>query len=347
MTLRNLLYCALLVIGAGCIDQFEKSTFYEPTSILVVDGTIDNDPAPDRIVLTYALTFSSTTSIIYVEGASVSLSGSDGTFLNLQEETTGVFLTPAGFKGIEGVNYQLEIMLENGKRYRSENVTIPPSIAIDTLRPEVATIIATDPLTQLPTPKESIMVYLSVNSPETDQKYFRWRIEETHEEYFPLDPDPCYFSERPREFLVVGSTENTVGDVITDLPLRFVPKEKLFTRYSILVEQFTLSKKAYLYWEAIYNQRKRTGSIFDPPPTSVEGNMVCVTDPSELVLGFFAGAGKSSKRLFVRPLDFPGFLQAADTVREECSPQPGAEPAAHCYECTLLQGRTRIRPNFW
>jgi hypothetical protein len=84
---------------------------------------------------------------------------------------------------------------------------------------------------------------------------------------------------------------------------------RLGARYSLLVKQFAISKAYYEYLRQLEEINQTTGSLFDPIPNEVIGN-VHPSDGRDIpVLGYFHVAGQSSLRTFVNYLDLPpGFF---------------------------------------
>src|SRR5690606_38038743 len=75
--------------------------------------------------------------------------------------------------------------------------------------------------------------------------------------------------------------------------------EKLTVRYSMLVSQYAISKEAYEFYEIMKNNTEKMGSVFDPQPSLVRGNITCTTDPGEIVVGFIDCSVSSSQRIFI------------------------------------------------
>jgi len=117
------------------------------------------------------------------------------------------------------------------------------------------------------------------------------------------DPDlmyRCWQSYVPTN-IMIGSTARLSEDIIYNYPLSFIPDDswKLQSRYSILVKQRALSKGAYDYLENMKKNSEQLGSIFDPQPSTSNGNIHCVTDSQEPVLGYIYSSTIVQKRLFI------------------------------------------------
>ena len=74
------------------------------------------------------------------------------------------------------------------------------------------------------------------------------------------------------------------------------------------VSQLNYTREAYQFWKRYQDQLNRTGSILDPLPAAIEGNIYNVANPNELALGYFSAAANFKKRLtidVVEPLELP------------------------------------------
>ena len=90
-------------------------------------------------------------------------------------------------------------------------------------------------------------------------------------------------------------------DRVARLPLHFISNEsdRLAERYSILVNQYSLNEDEYNYWEKLQNISEEVGSLYDITPSSIPGNIFCIEDPAEQVLGYFSVSAKTSKRTYI------------------------------------------------
>jgi hypothetical protein len=99
----------------------------------------------------------------------------------------------------------------------------------------------------------------------------------------------------------IGTSVRLSQDRIREAPLLFtrLPSVKFNYQYSILVRQYAQTPEAYQYWETLKKNTENIGSLFDPLPTQLTGNITCLTDPREPVLGFVSAASVAEKRIFI------------------------------------------------
>jgi hypothetical protein len=110
----------------------------------------------------------------------------------------------------------------------------------------------------------------------------------------------CWHTEKVYSFFI----ENTMAlsePRLTNYPLSFVDTKtrRLSIRYSLLVDQYTISAGAYQYWNAVKEQNTETGGLYTRQPYQLRGNVYNTSDNNEQVLGYFMVAGVSQKRIFV------------------------------------------------
>ena len=69
--------------------------------------------------------------------------------------------------------------------------------------------------------------------------------------------------------------------------------------YSIMINVRGLSAPARAYLENMRSNANGTGDLFSPTPSEMRGNISCVTDPQEQVVGYVSVCKRSSHRIFV------------------------------------------------
>jgi hypothetical protein len=86
------------------------------------------------------------------------------------------------------------------------------------------------------------------------------------------------------------------------------------------------------------DQLTRTGSIFDPLPAPVEGNIFLKSNPNKLALGYFGASAVSRKRLVIVEGN-EAKMQRIEVSSQVFIPTGG---------CTLVfPGTTTFKPSGW
>jgi hypothetical protein len=73
-----------------------------------------------------------------------------------------------------------------------------------------------------------------------------------------------------------------------------------------------LTEDAFNYWSTLKKTSESLGSIFDPQPAQLRSNILCVTTPSEPVIGYVSGTTSERKRIFISRADLPGSYYSSE-----------------------------------
>ncbi len=344
----------ILLLLTACIDPFEIGEDLQGTPLLVVDGKITNQAGPHQVALRYSSTTLDGFESPAISGAQVTITNQEGQEIILTEAEPGVYYSDESIRGQAGDTYQLHITLPDGKRYASQPETMPAVTAIDSLYAVVESRTALSTLNTL-VDRWGLQIYVNSGSNSTMPGFYRWEWEDTYQIASPLTlpppsslPSTCWLSSRGLRDINIASTQRLARDVVERQPITFVSKRgfKLQVRYSILVRQYSLSRNTYTYWSRIKEQIEGAGSVFDPPPAQIAGNIYHVDDQNEIVLGYFQASSVTERRFFIRRSEVPQQPGGPVNAFPECQ-GVGAEPSPYCYDCSLVSGATTERPSFW
>jgi hypothetical protein len=313
---KTALYTLLIfLIAAGCREEYKSPAVLRETNFLVVEGVINVGSDTTFIVLTRSRKLIDSVNIIVERNAQVFVEVQNGPRIQLQPYTTdGTYYAP-GLNLSADKLCRLYIKTRN-KEYISDYVPVKQTPAIESVYAK----------------KENGNIQISLNTKDPQNKtiYYRWDYEETWEFKSPLsstvifDPvDSIIVPRKPDEYfltcwaseksgaILVNSSLGASQDVISAQPMSLITpanSEKLSVRYSILVKQYALTKEAFQYWNVIKKNSEQVGSIFDPLPSQQFGNIRCITDPSEPVIGFVSASTIFQKRFFINKNDVDPWL---------------------------------------
>ena len=347
-----LLSCLALL--TTCIDRINLDETLSGEPLLVVDGLMTNADEPYRVILSYTSSSLKTYQGDTLSGAEVYITDEAGNRADLSEVGNGEYETnPSQFRGAVGNTYQLHIIAPDGKAYESLPETMPAVPSIDSLYFEVDSE-PFETTTGTVLQDWGLRFYLNTGVGEDRAGYYRWSWQETYEFMAPftrpaqLRTPVCYRSGTRARYLNIATTQDLSTDLIRRWEINFVKKSglQLQRRYSLLVKQYALTERAYVFWENVRELQTDAGSVFAPPPSPIPGNVLSVSNSQEQVLGYFQVSSVTEKRVFVR--------------RDEVPPSPGPSPgstsgcvegdpeaADYCYDCTLTFGATTEVPSFW
>jgi hypothetical protein len=307
---RILIY-SLLISAVSCLEPYNPPAINEEIDILVVDGHINAADGTASVQLSKASPLSAVnTASIPEPNATVQVEDENGSIYTLVEEANGNYkLTNAAFT--LSMKYRLSILTDREHKYLSDYIELEQSPPIDSIT------------WRLNDEQDGINIYINTHGDEaSNSPYYQWTFVETWEytavypvfgralngEVVPLIVDPyrCWISKSSTEIKIASSKQLT-EDIIRDYHLISIPKgsQKTSRRYSILVQQRTLSKDAYDFWTQLKKTTENLGSLFDPLPAQVLGNIHRVDGSDEPVLGYFDGGRVAEKRVFINARDLP------------------------------------------
>jgi hypothetical protein len=362
----------LALFSGSCITKFIPETD-EDQNMLIVEGLITNDVEPSTIRLSLSMPLGKKAVIRPLKGCNVFVTDDIGGTLYFPESPTpGTYKSGSG--GIIGRKYTLHIrtnnIITNNYSYESIPMEMKAVPQIDSIYYEKIKIADKTPWSPL---KQGAQIYLDTHDPTGTCKFYRWDYNETWEFRLPYSVPKnniCWISNNTT-VINIKNTSVFSEDRISHYPLNFVSNEtdRLKVKYSILVNQFSLNEDEFDYWQKLQNVVQDVGSLYDIIPSSVSGNVTCVEDPGQKVLGYFSVSAKSSKRLFIKDL-FSGIVNLysecpADTIYGSSPEISGlditawileqnlyAQPAytvitniRGCADCTVRG--TIVEPYFW
>ncbi len=368
-------FCLLLLLCVGaCRDRYNPPAVSINSSYLVVEGYL-NGNGITTIRLTRTFKLADTARVIVEQNAQLRIESNGGQTYPLIAKGNGVY-EAAQTSFDPDRQYRLYIRTSANKEYVSDYVaykTTPPIDSINWKRNS-----------------DGVQLYVNTHDDQNKTIYYRWDYDETWEYhsafYSNLDyknhaivrRDPnvnifyCWGNDNSTRILL-GSSAKLVKDVIFMSPVTLIPNasEMLSVRYSIQMRQYALSDKGYQYWQNIQKNTENLGSIFDPQPSEITGNIHSLSNPSELVIGYISAGTVQSKRIFISNSDVGswGFNSGCEQyfvpnirdslefflgpganspINEAMSPTgaPGYNYASiGCIDCRLRG--TNVKPTFW
>jgi hypothetical protein len=279
----------------SCLDKIDVPLRQE-TQKMVVEGLITNDPKFVTLKISQTTSFGTSNSIVPLKGAYVEVrsSTSEVTVFRPSPDDVG-FYRPNNkqWAGKEGVSYSIYIALPDGRIFQSVPQKMPSAVPVESLD-----------ATFQESPSAGFQASASFKDPVETENYYRWTASGFHI--------------RRSTGVVIGFggsrccnrcwvlKEETSINLFSDLLVNgssvknrpvFLSPFYAIGNHLIEVQQFTISKDAYLFWTRYKDQQQRTGTIFDPLPASLTGNVVNTTNPQDVALGFFEVSGISRKRI--------------------------------------------------
>lgn len=298
---RCLLWGMLLATLSGCIEPVNLP-IRQTERRLVVEGLITDEPPPYPIKLTYSGNLSRSLLIpdeLAINGAVVTVEDNLGNQTQLVQDPLNLafyWLRDDRLRGVPGRTYTLRLTLPDGSRYVSQPEMLAPVPPIERLYGEYQ---ESDRNT---TQFNKYLVFIDTKDPGNSANFYRWQAMC----YMPIwtGRDPLRAIGRIIYAPFYGTLTNVLSDQIINgnrIAGRLVlnpPLLGLGAQY-VEVRQYSLSREAYQYWIRYEEQLARTGTLFDPQPASIEGNVRAEADTNKLALGYFGASAVSRERIIM------------------------------------------------
>lgn len=357
--MRLLSVLAFLCVFLSCEDEIFFET--QNREILIIDGSITNGEGPHIVKLSKTAKFGGDfedRDEKGVSGATVRIEDDLGEFTRLVELDSGSYHTPDIFRGEIGRTYVLCITTLEGLHYQSEPETLPNPGELGDVYFEITTEQVLSSLNFL-VDETRVNFYTDFSFPDKGS-FYRWDWDGTYilettflgsqasqcgpQTKFPKPaPLKCYVDQVPGDGFIRLSESNNSSSLEKN---RFLIVSSIVdfswdVRYSMHLSRLSMTESSYKFWDQALAQKERSGSIFDPAPSTIVGNISNINDEEEVVLGNFAAYGVQNARLFV-----PGFNFSYSS--NTClTPRDGGPPSAYCCDCRFFEPSTAEKPDFW
>lgn len=309
----------LLVIINGCVEKYWPDTAFKYDKMIVVDGMISNERGPYTVHLSVSSAISDP-QLLPLSNYFVFITDDVGNAETLSEEGSGIYKTSVdGIHGEIGRSYKLIIISpDRNARYESAFELLTDPVEIDSVYVELEFHTDSDYDHNL----TGFQFYIDTKLAEEDTNYLLWRMDYTYqyeanylaryiydnyqmETMHPSDSLQTCWKTGAKEEFVTARTEIFSEPRLEKIPLCYVTTEtkELSIRYSLLAKQHTISYDAYSFWKQIEEMNEQSYWLYTKQPYPIKGNMECVTDTEEVILGYFMASGVHEKRVYVnRPL---------------------------------------------
>lgn len=367
------------LVYSSCIDPFQP-VIEESQEVLVINGVITDRPGMHQVIVSRSSPYNDPV-FMPVSGCVVRVEDDRGNMAVYSETEPGIYgsYLDASFLEVDR-SYSLYVITTGGKTYQSDYDTLLACPPIDSIYFEVKSQGTSDPEKTL----HGIQFYNNVTGTITTSRNFRYLLNETwqytspHVAAFiwsggPVLPNytdsihTCYMSNSILELFSASTRSLSVNDLKRN-PLNYVSNEtpRIMIRYSLLVEQQSLTNEAFHYWEKMKAQSGDAGGLYESQPSSTTGNIYNINNPEEKVLGCFYATQQQRKRLVVdNDFDFvvPRYTCELDTVNSISElktdfpyylisiNEMGVGPPylwgnQSCFDCRLYGGTTE-KPDYW
>jgi len=379
MSLYGLL--ALTLVAPHCKKAYTPKLKQANNNYLVVGGIINTSSnGVTTIFLSRTVNLSDSNTNVPEYNATVTIEGKSGVKYLLTPAPGGAYNSDT--LSLDNTDqYRLDISTQDGDQFQSDFVSCRQTPPIDSVSWQ-----------QEAPPTQNVNLFVNTHDPMDSSRYYWWDYVETWEYQSPLTTiygvqnDLIYLLDSSQQVhvcwmnhvstdLLLATNIQLSQDVISQQPVLTIPHldSRLYYRYSILVNQYTLTREAYQYWQTIKTNSQELGTLFDPQPSQLTGNVRSLKNPNEPVVGFVSAARQQQMRIFIdhsqlENWNFDPLGEAACSIKfidQNASnyaifnyPDTSYAPwyfvsngtifiaKRMCLNCTLMGG-TNQQPSFW
>ena len=372
--LRILIALWMLTALAACVQSYIPPAIHANNNYLVVDGFLNSGPDSTVITLSRAQNLSASNVFVPELHAQVSVLSGNLISIPITEQGNGIYWS-SGLNLNYNQQYLLKIITSDGKEYLSDSVTPKLTPPIDSVYWQQI--------------NSGVNIDLDTHDPQNNTRYYLWNFTETwqDETFFTsslqfdasgqLVPRPpanqvhtCWATLNSTNVLT-ATTSTLEQDIVSKQPITQVPanSEQIFILFSILVRQYAISRQAFQYWQNLITSTEQLGILFGPQPTQVTGNIHCVSNPAEPVLGYLSARSQSEARIFINryqlglwlmptPPCYPILLNQSQLAQafsdsvltifiSEAGPGKWVFSSPSCSDCRYDHGGVTTKPSFW
>jgi hypothetical protein len=279
----------------SCLDKIDVPLRQE-TKQMVVEGLLTNDPKFQLLRISQTTTFGNANSIEPLKGAYVEIrsSLSETVVMRASPNEIGLYKPEdPNWVGKAGVAYSIFIKLPDGRTFQSAPQKMPQAVAIENI--DANFVEGGSP---------GFETSVSFKDPSDTENFYRWNATGFHIRKSKGVPtgfgnsvccDRCWVLKEERA-VNIFSDALVNGNLVKNRPVYLSPFY-VIGKHLIEIQQFTISRETYQFWNRYKDQQQRTGSIFDPLPAALTGNVVNITDSQDIALGYFEVSAIARKRI--------------------------------------------------
>jgi len=375
---KNILFYLFLlgVVTWACVNPIKDFVQIDATSFTTIEADISDDPELSKVRLTSSSNRLTSQLAYPISKAVVTVTDQSGTKTNFTEGIpVGTYYPPKGFVGKVGSTYTLNVKMLTGQTYESTAETMK---AVPEIENAITRFETFEQYDKVDVRRAGFTVYLDFKDMPTEGDFYLWNWKHyekiglcatcTDGGKYDFKKFDCVQPKLPTDAILNYMCDGNCWDITTNNDLnvfsdvltngqRVVGRQVAripfdnWTPYYFRLEQRSITKNAFAFYQSLISQVQSSGSLFDvPAETRFSLNIKSLTKPSERVLGIF-NVFSVRKKIFIidRRKDIPaGELPIISIIPGETyACPPGSVGCLDKVPCFESPTRTKITPEGW
>ena len=375
---KNILFYLFLlgVVTWAWVNPIKDFVQIDATSFTTIEADISDDPELSKVRLTSSSNRLTSQLALPISKAVVSVTDQSGTQTVFTEGIPlGTYYPTKGFSGKVGSTYKLNVKMLTGQTYESTAETMK---AVPEIENAITRFETFDQYDKVDVRRAGFTVYLDFKDMPSEGDFYLWNWKHYEkiglcatctdggkydfkkldcvQPKFPTDAILNYMCDGNCWDITTNNDLNVFSDVLTNgqrvvgRQVARIPFDN-WTPYYFRLEQRSITKNAFAFYQSLISQVQSSGSLFDvPAETRFSLNIKSLTKPTERVLGIF-NVFAVRKKIFIidRRKDIPkGELPIVSIIPGETyACPPGSVGCQDKVPCIESPTRTKITPEGW
>jgi hypothetical protein len=321
--MRRIKYILIILIVAlfsACIKTYEPEIVSNDFSNYVVSGRVTSQEGFQYVSVSKTTPLNTYTENP-VSDCIVTILDEKSNAFHCEEYEAGKYRVWMNKSSLKiGTSYMLNVETNEGERLVSDYVEMLSVGDIDAVSYERKNM----PIlfSVLPDSIKGIQFYIDVHGDNQDSKFYKIELSETWE-YRVDQPmkimydgtEVHYYDPPDSSRMICWRTINISNLFLVSAeylsnneyrePINFVSNktQRLKYLYSLNINQYSLTKDTYTYWEQLEKNNSQNGGLYVSQPIKIQGNICDFNNPEKFVLGMFYATDVVTKRIFVKDVE--------------------------------------------
>jgi hypothetical protein len=318
----NIIIAAVILIS--CQEVFVPDV-EDVEPFLIVEGSISTIPGPHTVLISFSSRFQHNLIFKPVNSATVYVEDDLDQRTYFYRIANGVYRTDTAdsFAANIGQSYILTIETDDGNIFKSNPQTVVAC-------PEITSLYCNHGVEKILTenaygeaieiPFDGIRIYTGTDGilPYNNFYFYKYSAYEQHKTGIEVGMNTIYLyghrrlSGKYSNYLLVGNADEFGDFALRYKKILFIAKDDMInydppipesieivtTRFEGLIfklQQYSLSPDAYEFWHDAETQLEAKGRLFDPVSPQLHGNIHCVSDTTQKIVGIFSASAVTEK----------------------------------------------------